>query len=136
MNITQQVVILSAERSELGAAENLNRTNILRGCIDDIGLKFSQAIGVYKGKEEMSFVVLINTLDDIENLKSFAFNNFDQESVLYQDANQEAYLLFGDGTEQRLGVLERTNKDDAIIRDAYTILNGEYYVTNKRKVTS
>jgi hypothetical protein len=53
----------------------------------------SAGIGVYKGQEEDSLVVLVNNETDIQTVKDFAFKSFNQESVLYQDANQEAYLI-------------------------------------------
>jgi len=132
MNITQQVVILSAELGNLCPIENSNRTRILRHCIEDCKLSFGEAQGVYKGGSEASFVVIVNNDDEIQALKDFAFKNFGQESVLYQDANQEAYLVFTDNSTERLGRLQQTTKEVAENLDNYTILNGSYYATFKR----
>ena len=132
MNISRQVVILSAELGNLCPVENSNRTRILRHCIEDCRLSFGEAQGVYKGGSEASFVVIVNNDDEIQALKDFAFKNFGQESVLYQDANQEAYLVFNDNSTKRLGRLQQTTKEVAENLDNYTILNGSYYATFKR----
>tara|TARA_R100000951_G_C2540004_1_gene149083 strand:+ start:78 stop:488 length:411 start_codon:yes stop_codon:yes gene_type:complete len=132
MNISKQVVILSAELAGLSRKENDKRSNTLEHCLQDCNLNFNEAIGVYKGKEEKSFVVIVNNEDEAQGVKEFAFLNFNQESVLVQDANQEAYLEFGDGSSQRLGILSLVPKEIAQVEDNYTILNGEYYITQKR----
>ena len=132
MNISQQVVILSAELDGLSPVENSHRTRILRHCIEDCRLSFSEAQGVYKGGSETSFVVLVDSDDEIQALKDLAFKNFGQESVLYQDANQETYLIFADNSTERLGRLQQTSKEVATSLDNYTILNGSYYATFKR----
>lgn len=132
MNIADQVIIISAERSDCGAVENDQRTRILKGCVTDINLPFSEALGVYKGKEEISLVVLVKNQHDIDALKGFAFKNFDQESILYTDANSEAYLFFNDGKTEQLGRLLQVPKEQAIKQDNFTILNDEYYITIPR----
>lgn len=132
MNISKQVVILSATRSG-DSIENTNfRNKTMRGILGDINLPFSEGQGVYRNQPvETSFVVVINNSDDIENLKSLAFNSFDQESILVQDANQEAYLIFNNGKTQNLGQLTQVSKEVAQDLDGYTILNDNYYAIPK-----
>lgn len=132
MNITRQVVILSAELSTKSFESNRQRTQTLEGILQDLHLSYNKATGVYKGSQEDSFVVIVNSELDIEVLRDFAFKNFDQESILVQDANQEAYLLYQDGTTQRLGVLEQATKEVATAQDSYTIMNDNYYITRPR----
>lgn len=132
MNITKQVIILSAELSGLSKEANEKRTNTLRNILEDCNLTFNDSIGVYKGKEEKSFVVLPNNDEEIQGIKEFAFLNFDQESYLYQDSNQEAYLVFNNGTHQQLGRLSEVPQAIAQAEENYTILNGKYYITIKR----
>ena len=132
MNISKQVIILSAELAGLSKDANEKRTNTLKNCLTDCNLTFNEGIGVYKGKEEVSFVVIPNNEDEIQALEDFAFLNFNQESYLYQDANQEAYLVFNNGTHQQLGRLSQVPQAIAQAEDNYTILNGEYYTTIKR----
>lgn len=132
MNISKQVVILSAELSTNTFEGNRQRTATLEGILQDLHLPFNKALGVYKGSEETSFVVIVRDETDIEVLRDFAFKNFGQESILVQDANQEAYLLYQDGTTERLGVLEQTTKENALKQDAYTLMNDQYYITRSR----
>lgn len=133
MNISKQVVILSAEIPNAMRAEgNRQRTKTLENILKDIGLPFNKATGFYKGQQEESFVVVVKDELDIEVLRDFAFKNFNQESILIQDANQEAHLLFRDGTTQQLGRLQQTTKELATKQDAYTIMNDQYYVTLPR----
>lgn len=132
MNISQQVIILSAEQDGLCPVENQHRTRILKHCLEDCNLSFGESVGVYKGREEASFVVIINNDAEKQALQDFAFKNFNQESVLYQDANQEAYLIFNDGTEQRLGRLEEVSRETALKHDAFTHFNDKYYLAIER----
>jgi lipopolysaccharide export LptBFGC system permease protein LptF len=135
MNISRQVVILSATKNG-DSVENTNfRTKTLRGILGDLRLPFSEATGVYKGQTETSFVVVISDNFDIDTLKAVAFKNFDQESILVQDANQEAYLIFNDGTTQNLGRLEQVSEEQARKLDNYTILNNNFYaISNPSRI--
>lgn len=129
MNTFEQVIILSAELTTNTTKENERVTNLLEDCIKDIKLGYSKAQGFYKGVSENSFVVIVKDNDEIETLKDFAFKTFNQESILHQDANGVAYLVYKSDIAEILGRLRRTTRDDATKQDNYTILKGEYYVT-------
>lgn len=136
MNISKQVVILSAERSENSKEVNAANNELLAANIKDLGLPFSIGSGVYQnGPEEVSLVVGVNSSSDIEKLKEIAFKGFNQESILHQDANQEAYLIYQNGKIQRLGRLEEVAKEVAVNTCNYTILNGKYYTVLPRAVS-
>jgi hypothetical protein len=134
MNISQQVVILSAENTKLTPEQNCQRTKILKHCLEDCNLLFGESLGMYKGEPETSFVVIINNSHDLQALKDFAFKNFNQESILYQDANQEAHLIFNNGAEERLGRLEEVTEEEARKHNAFTLFSGRYYVTKQRQL--
>ena len=129
MNITKQVIILSAELSNLSNAENLRRTETLRHCLEDLDFSFSDAVGSYKGEIEESFVVIVNDQTEIDTLKDFAFKNFNQETVLYQDGNGYAHLIESNATQhpKLIGRLSRVSKDDAFKAVRYTMFNEKYY---------
>lgn len=129
MNITNQVIILSAELSGNSEVENSRRTNLLNDMLSDSNINFNVASGVYKGNSEVSFVTVPRNNDEVETIKDFAFKNFNQESVLYQDANQQAYLIFNNGESKRVGVLEQVNPREIETLDHYTVLNGRVYTT-------
>ena len=132
MNISKQVVIVSAERHNLTDVVNEQRTESFKGLLTDANIGFNSAIGVYSQKRENSLVVVVNNQAEYQAVTDFAFLNFDQESILHQDSNQEARLVFANGATEGLGRLESVTPEVAVKRDSYTILNGGYYTTNKR----
>ena len=132
MNISKQVVIVSAERNNLTDVVNEQRTESFKGLLTDANIGFNSAIGVYNQERENSLVVVVNNQDEYQAVTDFAFLNFDQESILHQDSNQEARLVFANGNTEGLGRLENVTPEVAVKRDSYTILNGGYYTTNKR----
>lgn len=137
MNITQQIIILSAERSENSFERNRQLTENLASCLDELQLTYNRATGVYNGSEENSFVVIVKNEDEISTLKDLAlkpvgFGGFGQDAVLYQDANQQAYLLDKNGGVLNLGRLEQVNAKEIERLENYTVLNGKVYTTIKR----
>ena len=131
MNIFSKVIILSAERSENRHEKNRQLTENLDACLSDCNFNYSRAIGVYEGNEESSFVVLPKNEDELNTLKNLAFKSFGQESILYQDANGKAYLLFSDNSEKSIGKLRQVNPTLIEKLENYTILNGKVYTTEK-----
>lgn len=129
MNIVQQVVILSAELSTLSPEGNERRNSLLNDMITELKLPFKQALGVYKGTSEKSFVVVVNEQADIEVLSNFAFKSFGQESILHQDANQLARLIYSDGKTEILGKLVQVSRDLIPSLDNYTIMDDKVYTT-------
>ena len=129
MNTVQQVVIMSAELSSLNSVENVRRTLLLNDMIAELRLPFKQSIGVYKGSKERSFVVVVNDQADIDTLAGFAFKSFGQESILHQDSNQLARLIYSDGKMETLGKLVQVPKELAETLDNYTLMDGKFYTT-------
>ena len=132
MNITQQVIILSATKNENTNERNRQLTANLEGCLSDLGLSFSKATGAYNGIEQDSFVTIVKNEAEIEAVKDLAFKSFLQDAVLYQDANQEAYLVDKSGGTIQLGRLEQVNPKEVERLENYTVLNGRVYTTIKR----
>jgi hypothetical protein len=129
MNTVEQVVILSAELSKLSSAENDRRTVLLNDMIAELKLPFKSAKGVYKGSAENSFVVIVREQADIDTLTGFAFKAFGQESVLHQDSNQLARLIYADGKMETLGKLVQVSKELTASLDNYTVMEGKFYTT-------
>lgn len=129
MNMVQQVVILSAELSGLPSISNDRRTTLLNDMIAELKLSFKPAKGVYKGSSENSFVVIVNDQADIDTLANFAFISFGQESVLHQDSNQLARLVYADGRMETLGRLAQVPKELAESLDNYTVMEDKFYTT-------
>jgi hypothetical protein len=129
MNTVQQVVIMSAELSSLNSVENVRRTLLLNDMIAELRLPFKQSIGVYKGSKERSFVVVVNDQAEIDTLAGFAFKSFGQESILHQDSNQLARLVYSDGRTETLGKLVQVSKELTETLDNYTLMDGKFYTT-------
>ena len=69
--------------------------------------------------------------DEIEALKDFAFKNFKQESILLQDSNGRAILVYNDGKNEDIGRLRQVNPKLVDTLDSYTVLNGVLYTTEE-----
>ena len=137
MNITQQVIILSAEKSENTPERNRQLSDSLEGLIQDLNINAQRALGCHNGNEETSFVAVVKNEAEIDALKDLAMNpvghgGFGQDAVLYQDSNQEAYLIDKSGGTVQLGRLEQVNPKEIERLENYTILNGRVYTTVKR----
>jgi hypothetical protein len=137
MNITQQVIILSAEKSENTPERNRQLTASLGGMLADLNINAQQAEGSFNGHTQASFVAIVKDEAEIEAVKGLALNpvghgGFGQDAILYQDANQEAYLLDKSGGTIQLGRLEQVNPKEIERLENYTVLNGKVYTTVKR----
>lgn len=120
--------ILSAELSTLSESENAKRTELLRQMLADIKVDFLEAKGCYKGSEEVSFIVDTPDIAVFNTVYSFAKKQFNQESVLYVDENQEATLMYSKDFEmEKLGVFGQVNPKRLETLDAYTVIDGTLY---------
>ena len=127
MKHTQQVIILSAELSNRVYVTNRQATNRLDQLLREANIVYNIGQGCYKGEKEVSFVCLPKNQKEVDTLKHFAFNLFNQESLLYQDSNGQAYLEYSDGASVTLGKLRQVSPDKIDQLEAYTILNGAVY---------
>ena len=137
MNIVQQVIILSAEKSDNSIERNRQLTENLAQSLQDLNIKASRATGCSNGNKEDSFVAIVNNqaeIDAVTNLalKPVGFGGFGQDAVLHQDSNQEAYLIDAKGNSVRLGRLEQVNAKEIEVLENYTVLNGRVFTTIKR----
>lgn len=128
----QQVVIISAQRTDLSQDLNTRLHLLLGDLISDMNVPYNEAKGVYKDVKEDSYVVIVNNNDELETLEKFAFDNFNQESILYQDVTGTARLIFKNGDTVKVGKLQKVNKNDSTTLNNYTELNGEIYTTERR----
>jgi hypothetical protein len=141
-DMTRNLLILSAEVAGKRDEHNRQRTECLRHCLEDLQLHFCNAEGFYKGVSEESFVVFLPEVNgedyaeyDIihDAVLDFAFKNFDQESVLYQE-DGEAWLIVDDNgtrSSQHIGELFQVNPKEIERLDNYTIVGGRVYTTQK-----
>lgn len=106
--IEKEFIVLSAELSSLGIAENFNRTKLLKEILIDLNLDFLETKGYYKDKNglvtnEQGFLVLSPNESTSETLRLIAFGNFNQESILYRYHDRTASLIYSSGEVTSIG---------------------------------
>ena len=127
-NSTPLIVILSAERAELSASENQDRTTRLAGLLMDQYGYARVLEGCYKGVKETSFIVDIYTVDKLGILKEIAFGVFGQESILILNTDSSPSLEFADGSSEHLkGKFQRVESVEGLDSWTRDPSNGKYY---------
>lgn len=120
MQNKKQLIILSAELKVLSDFENDYRTSLLRKMLFDIGVAFNSVKDFYDGHKEVSFLVEVKNNAQVEAIKGFAFNSFEQESILYQETSGLCSLLFSNGKVEKLGHMHEVTEKEARENVAYT----------------
>lgn len=91
------------------------------------GCEVTEALGVYKGESEKSWVVHIKRTHDVVVAATIA-KGFEQESVLSVDEFGEAKLVYIDGSpSQVIGTLREVEYSEASLCD-HTQVGDRYYV--------
>jgi hypothetical protein len=105
-------IVISAEKSNLSALENIQRSAELEDCLDAIGLTYKRAIGRYRGSEETSFIVTLNTYKQINIMLRLGVE-FNQESIL-EIKQGHGWLINTDGSEEYIGsIYQATGREDS-----------------------
>ncbi|MCI0558992.1 MAG: hypothetical protein MN733_10890 [Nitrososphaera sp.] len=99
------LVLLSAERSDVSDNQNAQRTQALLHTLIALGFDYQEAEGQYEGRVESSFAVklYVPIEEELDKLKRIAFNVFLQDSILVVDTQDKATLLYNHGREEYLG---------------------------------
>ena len=124
----REFVILSAELEGNTVLGNLLATNNLESCLDDLGLQYKQVEGCYKGVSEVSFMVMTPCESTLEVVKDLGLKSFGQESVLFRGYDGRCVLYYGDGGIERLGTFKQVSQSEALQNDAYTLVDGKYWI--------
>lgn len=142
MDLSRNLIILSAELERTSDEANELRTQLLRNMLEDLNLDFIPAMGYYNNVAEESFVVFLPEVNGqdyaeydavIDAVQDFAFKNFDQEAVLYQE-DGEAWLIVDDNgtrSSQHIGKLVEVNPKMTEVLEAFTIVNNRVFTTKK-----
>jgi len=124
-----EIVIISGKVSE-----ETDHSRDLEQFLITNNLHYKEVVGVYKGEEERSFLVVLpyndylNTMIDLGKVLK-------QECILYSSAMRESELIYQDGKREYIGQLVPVYKEEAMKQDCYTYapdLN-KYYITKKLK---
>jgi len=105
-------IILSAEKSELSTLDNIQRSAELESSLELSQYTFKRAIGRYRGTQETSYIVPVDTRHDIQFLRILAAS-FQQESIL-EVSQGHGWLLFIEGGEEYIGsVVNASGREDS-----------------------
>ena len=123
--------IISAERFTLTKGENQKRHQDLLTQLKRDGFKTKVVEGVYHGQVEKSILVLLDSKFlsvDLGYLKNYGMI-FDQESILFVDADRKAELHFpATNKAEKLGNFVSVTKDIAVQCQNYTQDGQDYYI--------
>lgn len=133
MNIETPFVVISADRASNTDELNAQRRDMFEHQLEARDLDFKRVVGVWQGKEEVSYIVLIPEPGDEHNALRLA-RRYGQEAALYVDANRHATMLAlnaedgGPDIKESIGVGQwlPVSKAYALAQDAYT-RDGEIY---------
>lgn len=121
-------ICLSAEYYTNNKQQNKSATNDLNKDLKSFQFKYSPIKGKYKGVTEKSFIVKVETYQDIVNLQMLG-NKYNQESILFVDKSNKAMLIYCvDGKTQTLGNFSNVVKTEAVTQDAYSIIGSKYFI--------
>lgn len=123
-------VIMSANQAARNNSFNTNATKALVRAFQNNRITHTAVIGVYKGKQETSFMLdLGGSFEQFALIKKLAFEVYHQECILVMlNDGSNAALMFPDGSRVELGSYKETTPYHAKQQDAYTLHNGRYYV--------
>lgn len=113
--------------NELGAAEYSQYLAAIKIISSFTGLSVSPAVGCYKDKEETSLVIELNETQLLGPFIELA-KKYHQESILYVEDNKASLVYCHPMTMNTIGTWSEVSKDDALKSDAFTYLNGHYYL--------
>ena len=123
--------IISAERFTLTKGENQKRHQELLTQLKRDGFKTKVVEGVYHDTKEKSILVILESkfvAVDLGYLKNYG-SMFDQESILFVDADRKAELIFpATNKAEKLGNFISVTKGVAIQCRNYTQDGNDYYI--------
>lgn len=133
---SMHVIILSAERSHLSSERNFQRTSDLQKRLEAMRFMgaiagYARAVGVWKGEQEESFVVLFEPNRHpmaVSQLMHLA-RGYEQDAILLADADRNAMILpiCDPDCGGPIGKLRQAYPGEQL-PDGYTLLNGAPYV--------
>lgn len=130
MRIQRPFVIFSAERESLNSFVNDQRTRFMSHVLTKRGIPYQHVQGKYKGHTEQLFLVFTQEGDEYADVIEKLARLYDQESILFVDANGLAYLLMvREGRTIELGKFKEIPEADLGELQAYTKIEDKFYAT-------
>lgn len=117
MRVEQPVYIFSVERADASASENDAARRYALAIFKQRRIPYKLLTGVYAGEREQSYLVPDTDAATVFQLARW----YQQESVLYLDANRNAQLIYlAGGPSEELGPWREINPNGAL-PEAYTV---------------
>lgn len=127
MNHGIKAIIFSVFSAEVSHDVNDARTEYVTAALTREGINYQLAKGVYKSISE-TVIIVRDTPRNWQRVSGWAAL-FSQESLLRIDSAQQGRLITPDGWFiSNVGHIKAVPQQVAIHRDAYTLVDGRYYV--------
>ena len=125
MNNYDTTYIISAELSNLSDNQNFIRTEDLERKLKLYGVAFKRALGCFKGKREVNFVVICSESTIIGFIREF-----NQACALVLDSRRNASLLDGYGIYTSIGKFKAVPETIALTKDNWTFdkVTNQYFI--------
>ena len=125
------LIIFSTDRKNVPLATRFKQREKVLEILDKNNVTYTVGVGSYKGAVERCIMVVC--YDKIaERVARYLAARYNQESVLYVDADRLARLETPQGDLiERLGHLVNVSRSEATKADAYTMIDGQYWVAVK-----
>jgi len=118
-----EIVFISAFNSNLSADTNSRRNELLYAVLSDLNVRCRQCEGHYKGDKELTFMVFLDHNKGFNEkfFANIAFEQFNQESILYRDKYKEGFLIFNNGEGvKNIGQIVELTPEEASKQDSFT----------------
>ena len=120
---------MSAYQAGIPDDENIQNTSTMRKQIADAGYRYNMVLGSWEGQRERTFMVAVSDMDDVNKLAHIA-SLHSQDSILYRNEHEQAWIIDKDGTNETLGKMVQVHKDVALAQDSWTQdpATGAFYI--------
>lgn len=128
MKLFKQVTVVCSAHQENNPFEKVDNRALI-AVMGNRGYSFKEAKGVWKGEEELSYVVTgFKNYDEALEFGADVCNAFKQEAVLVQSRNGACELINGQRQSEPLkGELKPITEQQASALGCYTEFNNQYW---------
>jgi hypothetical protein len=103
-------VVISAEKTNLSARDNMQRTEELIDILSSHGFEYTRGVGKYNGVLEEAVLAAVPSYPNISWLMAVA-QDFDQDCIL-EIKQGHGWLRYTNGTEEYIGTMRPANETE------------------------
>lgn len=121
-NLIPEIVIFSAAKSRYNDDQNEKRHEVLLTILKDLGVRFLQCKGTYKGRHERSVMIFLDHAKGFTEhmFTQLATTKFDQECILHRDKYKQGFLMYKNGVFEKIGTVNQITPVQATELESYT----------------